>query len=191
MGKIAVEANNSEGMGCFNVSVCSICDGEDFRNLNLDRFTTTKDREQTPIKTVMIAPLITGLVSENPCVTNKTLCGYLTSYVKEYALTELVLNDMRACARLELFNKPEVNVQNSESVNRALESCGHFVEMKYSNRRDTLRNIDRVVLTVEMQQRKMSGKETMTQEQRRQFVAQWKVDNSKLLHEQLGPNKLE
>ncbi len=109
--KFAVEANNTEHTEGFLVSVCSIWEGDDFATLNLDKYNNAKEREQTPFKTVMIVSLIIRIMAENPAVTNKTLCGYLKSYGRDYALTESVLNKACCSARVELFGTTESNVK--------------------------------------------------------------------------------
>ncbi len=185
--KFAVEANNNEHTEGFLVSVCSIREGDDFATLNLDKYNNAKEREQTPFKTVMIVPLIIRIVAENPAVTNKTLRGFFNSYGREYALTESVLNEARWSARVELFGTPELNVTYTNNIQEDLRKRGHIVQMKYTNRRETLKNIERLVISEEMLRRKHADNSTMSANDRKAFIDKWKADNGELLCEQLGP----
>jgi hypothetical protein len=135
----------------------------------------------------MIVPLIIRIVAENPAITNKTLRGLLNSYGREYALTEAVLNEARISARLELFGTPDLNVTYADNIQEELRKRGHIVRMKYTNRRETLKNIERLVISEEMLRRKHADNSTMSANDRKAFIDKWKSDNGELLREQLGP----
>ncbi len=135
--------------------MCSVREGDNFATLNLDRYNNAKEREQTPFKTVMIVPvmivpLIIRIVAENPADTNKTLRGFLNSYGRDYALTESVLNKACCSAHVELFGMPELKVKYADNIQEELRKRGHIVRMKYTNRRETLKNIERLVISEEM-----------------------------------------
>jgi hypothetical protein len=189
--KFAVEANNTEHTEGFLGSVCSVWEGDDFATLNLDKYNNAKEREQMPFKTVMIVPLIIRIVAENAAVTNKTLRGYLKSYGRDYALTELVLNKACCSARVELFGTPESNVKYADNIQEELRKRGHIVQMKYSNRRETLENIERLVISEEMLRRKHADNSTMSANDRKAFIDKWKANNVELLRKQLRPKDVD
>ncbi len=189
--KFAVEANNNEHTQGFLVSVCSVREGDDFATMNLDKYNNAKEREQTPFKTVMIVPLIIRIVAENPAVTNKTLRVFLNSYGREYALTESVLNKACCSAHVELFGTSELNVKYANNIQEELRKRGHIVRMKYTDRRETLKNIERLVISEEILLWKHSDNSTMSANDRKAFIDKWKANNGELLHEQLGPKDVD
>jgi hypothetical protein len=166
----AVKANNTEHTEGFLVSVCSVREGDDFATLNLNKYNNAKEREQMPFKTVIIVPLIIRIVAENPAVTNKTLRGYLKSYGRDYALTELVLNKACCSACVELFGTPELNVKYANNIQEELRKRGHIIGMKYTNRRETLKNIERLVISEEMLRWKHADNSTMSAKDRKAFI---------------------
>jgi hypothetical protein len=166
----AVKANNTEHTQGFLVSVCSVREGDNFTTLNLDKYNNVKEREQMPFKTVMIVPLILRIVAENPEVTNKTLRGFLNSYGRDYALTESVLNKACCSARMELFRTPELNVKYANNIQEELRKPGHIVRMKYTNRQETLKNIERLVISEEMLRWKHADNSTMSANDRKAFI---------------------
>jgi hypothetical protein len=168
--KFAVEANNTEHTEGFLVSVCDVREGDDFATLNLDKYNNVKEREQMPFKTVMIVPLIIRIVAENPAVMNKTLHGNLKSYGRDYLLMESVLNKACCSARMELFGTPESNVKYADNIQEELRKRGHIIQMKYSNRRETLKNIERLVISEEMLRRKHADNSTMSANNRKAFI---------------------
>ena len=113
-----VEANNRESEQGFIVTVCSVRPGDDYSNIPpaAARFNIPLDRYFTPFKTVMLVPLILGLIADNPGCTNKTLRGFLKPYGKAYALTESVLQESRTAARNQLFSSADINVMYHRSV---------------------------------------------------------------------------
>ena len=104
----AVEANNNETTNGFCVSICSVCEGDEYSGLvDTSAYDTSKEKGKTPFTTEFIVPLILRVVAENPSVTNKTLRRILEPYGKTFALTDAIIQGARTCARLELFGTPE------------------------------------------------------------------------------------
>ena len=64
----------------------------------------------------MVVPVIVGLISDNPGCTNKTLRGYSKAYGKEYALTELILQEARTATQTLLFGTAKINVAYAKTV---------------------------------------------------------------------------
>ncbi len=74
----------------------------------------------------------------------------------------------------------------AEGVKSELENEGHFVELVYTNRKDTLTNIKRLVVGEELIRVKNETNGSLSKEERRQFWTKWKTDHYALLVNQLG-----
>ena len=61
--------------------------------MHFEKYNVEQEKHCSPFKSAMVVPVILGLISDNPGCTNKTLQGYLKAYGKEYALTELILQE--------------------------------------------------------------------------------------------------
>ncbi len=63
--------------------------------------------------------------------------------------------------------------------------------MKYTNRWETLKDIERLVISEEMLRCKHADNSTMSANNRKAFINKWKADNGELLREQLGPKDVD
>ena len=187
--KFVVEANNTEYAQGFVVTVCSVRIGDDYTNMPQQSFQYNFPQEKyySPFKTSMVAPLILGMIADNPGCTNKMLRCFLKTYGKEYAFTESILQEARTAARTLLFGTPEVNITYADTVKEELEKRGHIVRMVYTERRETLKNIEVVVLSEELLRRKHNDSSTMSKEERNAFISKWNTEHRDLLMDQLGP----
>jgi len=131
-----------------------------------------------------------GLIADNPGCTNRTLRGYLKRYGKEYAFTESILQESRSAARKQLFGSPADNVTYHRHVKDELTNLGHIVEMRFTTRRETLKNIEMIVLAEELLHRKHKDNSTMDRDERCDFIRSWKREHRDLLVDQLGPKDL-
>ena len=61
-----------------------------------------------------------------------------------------------------------------------------MVEVVYTNRKETLKNVERLVVGEELIRLKNLTNGTLDREERRKFWDQWKADNYALLVNQLG-----
>ena len=127
------------------------------------------------------------MIADNPGCTNKTLWGYLKAYGKEYALTDSILQEARTAARAKLFGTAKENVKYAERVKNELVKRGHVVRVRYTGRRETLKNIEVIILAEELLRRKHFDNSTLDKEERTSFILKWKKDRRELLMEQLGP----
>jgi len=189
--KFIVEANNTEYAQGFVVTFCSVRNGDDYTNLPEQslQFNVEQEKYCSPFKTSMIAPLILGMIADNPGCTNKTLRGFLKMHGKEYALTEPILQKAKTAARTQLFGTPEVNVTFANSVKLELEQRGHIVRMEYTERRQTLKNIEVIVISEELLRLKHLNNSTMDKDERLAYISKWKKDHRELLMAQLGPKE--
>jgi len=98
-----VEANNTNPSNGFLVTACSVRHGDDYSNLwqQVKKYNVEQEKHYSPFKSAMVVPVIVGLISDNPGCTNKTLRGYFKAYGKEYALTELILQEARTATGQE------------------------------------------------------------------------------------------
>jgi hypothetical protein len=135
----------------------------------------------------MVVHVILGMIADNLGCTNKMLRGYLKAYGKEYALTDSILQEARTAARTQLFGTAKVNVTYAERVKNELVKRGHVVRMRYTGRRETLKNIEVIILAEELLRRKHFDNSTVDKEERTSFISKWKKDHRELLMEQLGP----
>jgi hypothetical protein len=135
----------------------------------------------------MIVPVILGLISDSPGCTNKTLRGYLKAYGKEYALTESILQEAWTAAWTLLFGTAKINVTYVKTVKNELVKRGHIVRVRYTGRRETLKNIEVIILLEELLRLKYLDNSTLDKNERFAFIAKWKKDHGELLMEQLGP----
>ena len=60
-------------------------------------------------------------------------------------MTDSVLQEARINAKAQLFGVAEDNVKFTEGMKSELEKEGHVVELVYTSRKDTLKNIERLV----------------------------------------------
>ena len=113
--RFAVEANNNEMTNGFFVSVCSVCDGDDFSGLD-GKANLNSEKGKTPFTTAMIVPLVLKVVAVDPTVTNKTLRSFLEQYGKPAFMTDAIIQEACTQACMELFGTPSTNVKYAESV---------------------------------------------------------------------------
>jgi hypothetical protein len=90
-------------------------------------------------------------------------------YGKEHALTDSILQEARTEAKAQLFGVAEDNVKFAEGMKSELEKEGHVVELVYTNRKDTLKNIERLVVGEELIRVKNETNGSLGKEERRQF----------------------
>ncbi len=119
------------------------------------------------------------MIADNP--------GYLKAYGKEYALTDSILQETRTAAWTQLFGTAKVNVTYAERVKNELVKRGHVVRVRYMGRRETLKNIEVIILAEELLRRKHFDNSTLDMEERNSFTSKWKKDHREMLMEQLGP----
>ncbi len=149
-----VKANNTDSSNGFMVTACSVRHGDDYSNLQqqLEKYNVEQEKHCSPFKSAMVVPVILGLISDNPGFTNKTLRGYLKAYGKEYALTDSILQEARTAARTLLFGTAKINVTYAKTVKNELVKQGHIVCVMYTGRRETLKNIEVIILSEKLPQ---------------------------------------
>ncbi len=146
---------------------------------------TKKRTVTTPLKAKMIVPIILGAVAEMPGIAYQSLREILKPYVKDYALTDSILQEGRDVAKNVLFGSAEENVQYAEGVQAELRAMGHDVELLYADRKETIQQVGAVVLSEEMIRLKKL-KTTMDPKEQKRYVKRWKKDNEIFLNNVFG-----
>jgi len=135
-----VKAHHTEQNG-WTVSIANVrkCDEFGPAALNLD---TGTEKLTLPFRTKWIVPLILPIILESPAIPHKNLRVALFLYGKEHALTNSILQEARTNVKAQLFGVAEDNVKFAEGMKSELEKEGHVVELVYTSRKDTLKNIE-------------------------------------------------
>ena len=84
-------------------------------------------------------------------------------------MTDSVLQEARINAKAQLFGVAEDNVKFTEGMKSELEKEGHVVELVYTSRKNTLKNIEQLVVGEELIHLKNEMNGTLDREERRQF----------------------
>ena len=183
--KFCVKAHHTEQNG-WTVSVANVRECDEFGPAALNLDTGGTEKLLLPFWTRWIVPLILPIILETPAISNKNLRAALSLYGKEHALTDSILQEARTNAKAQLFGVAEENVKFAEGMKSELEKEGHVVELVYTSRKETLKNVERLVVGEELIRLKNETNGTLDREERRQFWNQWKMDNYALLVNQLG-----
>jgi len=97
---------------------------------------------KSPYRTTWIKDLIMDIIAECPSATNQTLRQFLSLYGKPYAITDSIIQAARTNARSEIFGDPTENCKYAVHVKEALESEGHIVKLRFTNRKETIQNVE-------------------------------------------------
>ncbi|MFM6174888.1 MAG: SWIM zinc finger family protein, partial [Sphaerospermopsis kisseleviana] len=178
-----VGATNSENSG-WRITKCSSRN----RESGVDALETEEAgsaRDRSPFRAQWLIPIIHSTIAEAPMASNMMLRAILKPYVKDVFLTDAIIQTARTTARKLIFGCPSENVGYTHHVARRLRDQGHHVSLKYTTRKDTIKNVERVIMSEELLRLKANN-ETMSVEERRAFVIKWKKSNKIVLESQLG-----
>jgi hypothetical protein len=134
----------------------------------------------------MIVPIITTTIAEMPMVSNKVLRKILELYGKVYCFMDNILQSSQTKARKLIFGVPLENVGYASFLKDELEKLGHFVSLFLTNRKETIKNIKKVIIADEVLRQKGAHLEGLAPNNRCAFVSKWMNDHSKILLQQLG-----
>jgi hypothetical protein len=182
--KFCVKAHHTEQNG-WTVSVANVNECDEFGPAAHICDTGGTEKLSSPFRTRWIVPLILPIILESPAISNKNLRAALSLYGKEHALTNSILQEARTNAKAQLFGVTEENVEFAEGMKSELKKEGHVVELVYTSRKETLKNVKRLVVGEKLIRLKNETNGTLDREERRQFWNQWKMDNYALLINQL------
>jgi hypothetical protein len=142
----------------------------------------------SPFRTNMIVPLIATTIVETPMVSNKVLRNIFQPYGKAYCFTKNILQNSQTKARKLIFRVPEENFGYASFLKDKLEKLGHFVLLSFTNWKETIKNLKKIIIADEVLCRKDAHLEDLAPNNRRAFVLNWMNENSKILLQQLGWN---
>jgi hypothetical protein len=182
--RFSVIAHHSERSG-WHVSVANVRECDEFGASIVD-VDAEPGKPTLPFWTKWIVPLILPIIANTPAISNKNLRQALSAYGKEHSLTDLIMQEARTEAKAQLFGIAEENVKYAEGMKSELEKHGHVVELMYTSRKETLCNVERLVIGEELLRVKSVTNVTLNRDERRQFRSKWKADNYALLVNQLG-----
>jgi hypothetical protein len=141
---------------------------------------------RSPYQTNMIVPLIATTIATTPMVPNKLMRKILEPYGKPYCFTNNILQNARTEARKLTFGVPEENVGYASFIKDQLEKLGHFVTLSFTNQKETIQYVEKIIIADEVLRRKEAHLDELAPNKRRAFVSKWMNDNSNILVKQLG-----
>jgi hypothetical protein len=147
--RFCVIAHQSKRRG-WHVTTACVCEGDDFVDLDKDSKQVPPKKPTLPFRTKWIVPLILPVIIDTPAILNKNLKQFLSVYGKDHALSDSILQEARSEAKAQLFGKADKNVQYSKGMKTYLKRSGHTVELKYTSRKETLCNIEHLVVSMEL-----------------------------------------
>jgi len=178
-----VSATNSESSG-WKITKCITREGD----TGVDVLANAASTGRSPFRAEWLIPFILSTIAETPMASNMMLRAIQKPYAKEAFLANGILQVARTTARKLLFGTPLENVKYIQLVANRLCEQGHHVSIKYTMRKETIKNVERLVVSEELLRLKVKN-ETMSMEERRSFVHNWKKANKRLLVSQLGSKK--
>jgi hypothetical protein len=134
----------------------------------------------------MIVPLIATTIAKMPMVLNKVLRKILEPYGKAYCFTDNILQSSRTEARKLIFGVPEENVGYASFLKDELEKLGHFVSLSFTNQKETIKNLEKIIIADEVLCQKDAHLEDLAPNNRCAFVSKWMNDNSKICKNSWG-----
>jgi hypothetical protein len=160
------------------VTRCEICDTE---SAGATQPNINQHSSRSPYQTNMIVPLIATTIAETPMVPNKLMRKILKPYGKPYCFTDNILQNAQTKACKLIFGVPEENVGYTSFVKDELEKLGRFVMLSFTNQKETIQNVEKIIIADEVLSRKEAHLDELAPNKRRAFVSKWMNDNSKNL----------
>jgi hypothetical protein len=140
----------------------------------------------SPYKASYIFQLIAKLIAETPMASNKVFCQILEPYSKLYCFTEAIIQGARTEARMLIFGNADENIYYTKFVKEDLEKAGHHVSLSFTTRKETMQNLDKIIIAEEVQCRKDANIAGIPPGLRKDFVLQWKMEHQSQLFARLG-----
>jgi hypothetical protein len=149
-GSFFVQASNSD-IG-WSITKCKVLVEQGDQPVR--EFTTSTSLSCSPYKVSYILPLIAKTIAETPMSSNKVLCQVLEPYGRAYCFTDAIIQGARTEARKLIFGDADNNIAYAHFVKEDLEKAGHHVELSFTTRKETMKNLDKIILAEEAQRRK-------------------------------------
>ena len=100
-------------------------------------------------------------------------------------MTDNIIQRARLKARKEIFGDAKDNVKYTQHVTNALIAQGHHVTVKMTNRKETIKSVQRLVVAEELLRLKAT-KQSMSVNDQKTFAADWLHEHEDLMVSQLG-----
>jgi hypothetical protein len=145
--------------------------------------TTSTTFPRSPYKVSYIIPLIAKTIAETPMASNKVLHQILEPYGRAYCFTDAIIQGARTEARKLIFGDVDDNIAYAHFVKEDLEKAGHHVELSFTTRKETMKNLDKPILTEEAQRGKDVNMDGILPTDRKDFVLQWRKKHESKIYE--------
>ncbi len=110
----------------------------------------------------------------------------LVLYSRPHCFMDNILQNARTEARKLIFGVPEENVGYTTYIKDKLEKLGHFVTLSFTNQKETIQNVEKIIIADEVLCQKEVHLDKLAPHERRAFVTKWMNDNSKIFGETFG-----
>ena len=184
-----VLANFREGFG-WTCSTAVVREGDDLASIPDDdmlNYEGNRGIMKTPLSHQWMVPIIRFAVEKNPGIDYEALRNLMRPYAKDYAITNALVQDARDAAKVDIFGQAEDNVMYAERIAEEMRSRGHTVELIFLTRKETLSNINTIVLQEEVDRRKRDKEPAFDGfDERKRFWQEWKTKNAVFLADALG-----
>ncbi len=134
------------------VTRCEICDTESAIDTQPS---TNQHGSHSPFQTNMIVPLIATTIAKTPMALNKVVRMILELYGIAYCFTDIILQSSRTKARKLIFGVPLENVGCASFLKNELEKLGNLVSLSFTNQKETIKNIKKLLLLMRFSTGKM------------------------------------
>jgi hypothetical protein len=181
-GSFFVQASNSD-IG-WSITKCEVLVQQGDQPVR--EITTSKSLPRSPYKVSYILPLIAKTIAETPMTSNKVLRQVLEPFGRAYSFTDAIIQGARTEARRLIFGDADNNIACTHFVKEDLENAGHHVELSFTTRKETMNNLDKIILAEEAQRRKDANIDGILPADRKAFVLQWRNKHASKIYERLG-----
>jgi hypothetical protein len=117
---------------------------------------------------------------------NKVLRQVLEPYGRAYCFTDAIIEGARTEARKLIFGDADDNIAYAHFVKEDLEKAGHHVELSFTTRKETMKNLDKIILAEEAQRRKDANIDGILPADRNAFVILCSNKHDSKIYERLG-----
>jgi hypothetical protein len=146
-------------------------------------FTRSTTLPRSHYKVSYILPIIAKMIAETPMASNKVLHQILEPYVRAYCFTDAIIQGARTEARKLIFGDADDNIFYAHFVKEDLEKAGHHVELSFTMRKETMKNLNKIILAEEAQCRKDANMDGILPADRKDFVLQWRKKHESKIYE--------
>jgi hypothetical protein len=181
-GSFCVHASNSD-IG-WSITKCEVLVEQGDQPVR--GFTTSTTLPCSPYKVSYILPLIAKTIAEAPMASNKVLHQILEPYSRAYCFTDAIIQGARTEARKLIFGDADNNIAYAHFVKEDLEKAGHHVELSFTTCKETMNNLDKIILAEEAQHRKDANMDGILPADRKDFVLQWRKKHESKIYKRLG-----